>query len=139
MTTMNQEFSSAVNRREFIKQAGVLASAGFLGMGFLPKTKYKMGLQLFTIREPLSKDVTGTLKKVAALGYENLETYGFDPAQKKYYGLPAKGFQQLLSDLKLTTTSGHYDFNSLLTKPNDDLDRYVDQCIEGAHALKQDY
>src|SRR5258705_159791 len=139
MTTVTQEFLDAMNRRTFMKQAGGLTAAAFLGSGFLSKPKYKMGLQLFTIRDPLSKDVTGTLKKVAALGYQNLETYGFDAALKKYYGLPAKEFQQLLSDSNLTTTSGHYDFNSLLNKPNEDLDRYVDQCIEGAHALKQDY
>lgn len=126
-------------RRTFIKQTGAMAAAASLGLSFRSKPKYKMGLQLFTIREPLSKDVKGTLKQVAALGYQNLETYGFDPAQKKYYGYEAKEFRKLLSDLNLTTTSGHYDFNSLLNKSNDDLDRYVDQCSEGAHTIKQDY
>ena len=38
-----------------------------------------MGLQLFTIRDAMARDVTGTLKRVAALGYEEAETYGFDP------------------------------------------------------------
>lgn len=126
-------------RRTFIKQIGALAAFASIGLSFRSKPKYKMGLQLFTIREPLKNDVKGTLKQVAALGYQNLETYGFDPAQKKYYGYHAKEFQKILSDLNLTTTSGHYDFNTLLNKSNDDLDRYVDQCIEGAHAIKQDY
>ena len=139
MSEHSHEPSNTTSRRTFIKQSGVLAAASFLGLSFRPKAAYKMGLQLFTIREPLSKDVKGTLKKVADLGYENLETYGFDGAQKKYYGYDAKEFQRILSDLNLTTTTGHYDFVSLLTKPEDDLNRYVDQCIEGAHALKQDY
>ena len=130
----------ATNRRTFIKQTGILVSAAVLGLtSFRPKSTYKMGLQLYTIRDPLSKDAIGTLKKVAGLGYENLETYGFDGAQKKYYGYEAKEFQRILSDHNLTTTSGHYDLNSFLSKPDEDLDRYVDQCIEGAHALKQDY
>jgi len=131
--------SNPTDRRTFIKQAGALASASFFGFSFRPKPKFRMGLQLFTIREPMSKDVKGTLKQVAALGYQNLETYGFDGPQMKYYGYDAKEFQKILVDLKLTTTSGHYDFNSLLNKSEDDLNRYVDQCIEGAHALKQDY
>jgi sugar phosphate isomerase/epimerase len=139
MATKINQSSNTTDRRTFIKQSGVLASAAFLGFSFLPKTKYKMGLQLFTIREPLRQDVKGTLKQVAALGYHNLETYGFDSAQNKYYGYSAKDFQQLLSDLNLTTTSGHYDFNTLLNKSDEELDRYVDQCIEGAHTLKQDY
>jgi sugar phosphate isomerase/epimerase len=135
-----QEQSSTTTRRTFIKQTGMLASAAFLGLtSFNTKSKYKMGLQLYTIREPLTKDVKGTLKKVAALGYENLETYGFDGTQKKYYGYDAKEFHQILSDHSLKTTSGHYDLHAYLTKPIDDLNRYVDQCTEGAHLLKQDY
>ena len=51
--------------------------------------KYKMGLQLFTIRDAMAKDVVGTLKKVSALGYQDLETYGFDPDALKYYGMDA--------------------------------------------------
>ena len=73
------------------------------------------------------------------MGYENLETYGFNGPEGKYYGYEATDFQQILSDHKLTTTSGHYDLNLFLNKSEDDLDRYVDQCVEGAHALKQDY
>ncbi len=140
MTPSKEGQSNSTDRRTFIKQTGVLASAALLGLtSFRPKSKYKMGLQLFSIREPLSKDVRGTLKKVAALGYENLETYGFDATQKKYYGFEANEFQKLLTDLNLTTTSGHYDFTGFLTKPDDDLKRYVDQSIEGAHALHQKY
>ncbi len=140
MIQAKQMKSNITDRRTFMKQTGVLASAAFLGLAsFRAKAKYKMGLQLYTIRDPLSKDVKGTLKKVASLGYENLETYGFDAAQKKYYGYDAKEFLQILSDHNLTTTSGHYDLNSFLAKPQDDLNRYVDQCIEGAHALKQNY
>lgn len=140
MTQHKQEQSNPTDRRTFMKQAGILTSAAFLGLtSFSEKSKYKMGLQLYTIREPLSKDLKGTLKKVAALGYENLETYGFDGAQKKYYGFDAKEFQRILLDHNLISTSGHYDLNSFLIKPEDDLNRYVDQCIEGAHALKQNY
>ncbi len=139
MTTSEQNRPKQ-NRRNFIKQSSILASAALIGFtSFKPKAKYKMGLQLFTIREPLLKDVKGTLKKVADLGYENLETYGFDGTQVKYYGYDAKEFHNILCDLNLTTTTGHYDFTSFLIKPEDDLNRYVDQCIEGAHALKQDY
>lgn len=140
MTQSNQKNLYTTDRRKFIKQTSMLASAALLGLtSFRSKPKYRMGLQLFTIREPLSKDVKGTLKKVAALGYENLETYGFDAAQQKYYGYASKEFQQILSGYNLTASSGHYDFHPFLTKPQDDLNRYVDQCIEGAHSIKQKY
>jgi len=98
-----------------------------------------MGLQLFTVRQPLANDVTGTVKKIASIGYEDCETYGYDPDPVKYYGLKAQAFKQLLADNKMITTSGHYDFSKFFDKPADAMTRYVDQCIEGAHALGQRY
>lgn len=131
-----------INRRDFIIQSTSVASASFLALhGFTHSSsvKYKMGLQLFTIREPLAKDVTGTIKKIASIGYEDCETYGFDPEQGKYYGLKASAFKQLLAENNMVTTSGHYDFTKFFDKPADAMMRYVDQCIEGAHALGQRY
>ena len=131
-----------INRRDFIIQSTSVASASFLALhGFnnISPAKYKMGLQLFTIREPLSKDVVGTIKKIAAIGYEDCETYGYNPEQGQYYGLKASAFKQLLAENKMITTSGHYDFTKYFDKPTDAMMRYVDQCIEGAHALGQRY
>ena len=92
-----------INRRDFIVQSTSVASASLLALhGFThgSSAKYKMGLQLFTVREPLSKDVVGTIKKIASIGYEDCETYGYDPDKGQYYGLKASAFKQLLADNK---------------------------------------
>lgn len=131
-----------MNRRDFIVQSTSVASASLLALhGFttISSAKYKMGLQLFTVREPLSNDVVGTIKKIASIGYEDCETYGYDPGKVQYYGLKASAFKQLLAENKMITTSGHYDFTKFFDKPADAMMRYVDQCIEGAHALGQRY
>ena len=131
-----------IKRRDFIYRSTCLVSASLMSLrGFsqLSFAKYKMGLQLFTIRAPLAKDVTGTIKKIASIGYEDCETYGYDPAAGTYYGLKAPVFKQLLADNKMITTSGHYDFTKFFDKSSDDLMRYVDQCIEGANAVGQRY
>jgi sugar phosphate isomerase/epimerase len=131
-----------VSRRNFILQTTSLLSASLLVKNGFYNTyfaKYKMGLQLFSIRDPLAKDLTGTIKKVASVGYEDCETYGYDPTQAKYYGLKAAAFKQLLADNNMITTSGHYDFTKYFDKPTDAMTQYVDQCIEGAHALRQKY
>jgi sugar phosphate isomerase/epimerase len=104
-----------------------------------PASKYKMGLQLFTVRAPLSSDVRETIKTIGALGYEDCETYGFDPEEGTYYGMEAKTFKQLLADNRMITTSGHYDFSKFFDKSDEAMMRYVDQCIIGADALKQRY
>ena len=132
----------AISRRDFIAQTSSILSASLLAaQDFSPmhSKKYKMGLQLFSIREPLSKDVRGTIRKIAAVGYEDCETYGYDPEKIQYYGMPAASFRQLLADNAMISTSGHYDFSKYFDKPGDELMRYVDQCITGAKALGQAY
>lgn len=129
-------------RRKFILQSTTLISASLMTIPDLARAahpKYKMGLQLFSIRGPLRDDLRGTLAKIATVGYEDSETYGYDPAKGTYYGLKAADFKQLLADHKMITTSGHYDFSQFFSKPAGELMRYVDQCIAGAHALGQRY
>jgi len=126
-------------RRAFAQQAGLFASAALVAPAVLAQPRHKMGLQLFTIRDALRRDVAGTLKSIAAMGYQEVETYGFDPDGIGYYRLPAKEFAQLLRDNGITSPSGHYDLNKFVTTSVDDLDRYVDRCVEGAHALGQSY
>lgn len=131
-----------INRRNFLAQSASLASASLLawhGLTHLSRPGYKMGLQLFTIREPLSKDVPGTILKISSIGYEDCETYGFNPEKIQYYGQRAASFKQLLADHNMITTSGHYDFTRYFDKPADELLWYTDQCIAGAQALGQRY
>src|SRR5688572_20302909 len=134
--------TKSINRKDFIFQSASFMSAALLARHrFMndPFAKYKMGLQLFTVRGPLARDLTGSIKKIAAIGYEDCETYGYDPEQKKYYGIEASVFKQLLADNNMITTSGHYDFTKYFDKPADVMTKYVDQCIESANALGQKY
>jgi len=131
-----------ISRKTFIKQAGLLTAATFLSPSFSFnsfKLNYKLGLQLYTIREAISNNLRDTLQRIASFGYEEVEIYGFKDAQ--YYGVSPRVVKQMLDDYNLTTSSGHYDLNKFMLEgsTNDDLKRYVDECIEGAHALKQSY
>ena len=131
-----------IDRRDFILQSTAFMSASLLalhGVTIDSAVKYKMGLQLFTVRGPLARDLAGTVSKIASIGYEDCETYGYDPEQHTYYGLPASSFKQLLADNKMITTSGHYDFTKYFNTPADAMMKYVDQCIQGAHAVGQRY
>lgn len=129
-----------MNRRKFISASGISAACLLTGFSAKPnKPKFKMGLQLFTIRAAMAKDPQSSLQRAAALGYEDLETYGFDPAKISFYGLNAKDFYKMITDLGLTTSSGHYDLNKFIKAPDADLFSYVDKCIEGALAIQQKY
>jgi sugar phosphate isomerase/epimerase len=129
-------------RRRFLQCTAMLASLGATGMSLASaaaKSRNRMGLQLYTVRDPMAKDPVGTLKQAAALGYRNFETYGFEPDTLKYYGMPARDFRKVLGDLDLATTTGHYDLHRYLAQPAAAMTAYIDRCIEGARALDQKY
>jgi sugar phosphate isomerase/epimerase len=60
----------------------------------------QIGLQLFSLREETVKDFTGTLEKVANLGYKGVEFAG-------YGGLSAKELKSVLEHLGLKAASSH--------------------------------
>ena len=123
------------NRRTFIQQAGLLATGLVINPSvFLMKDKV-VGLQLYSLREYIGKDVKGIIAKVAAAGYKDVETYGFDE-KNQFFGLTPKAFLDLLKSNGLTSTSGHYNPNAFLYgKGNDEL-KYM---IEGSAASNQQH
>ena len=141
---MKYNLSSLPSRRNFLQQAGFLSTSALMFPSALQRNasnKFKLGLQLFTIREAMAKDLRATFKRIVEFGYQEVETYGFNYGNNKYYwGLEPKQASQLLSDCGLTTSSGHYDLDKYFAKDQQDaLRRYTDQCIAGATALKQSH
>lgn len=130
------------SRREFIKQSTVLGMGTILTPEFISKRNYKLGLQLYTLNKEMNTDLVGTLKKVASIGYKEVETFGFNWGNSTgYWNFEPKNVKQVLDDNGLKSISGHYNLNNFIlpNKTDDDLKRYVDECIKGALTLKQDY
>ncbi|MFK8161817.1 MAG: sugar phosphate isomerase/epimerase family protein [Lewinella sp.] len=127
-----------MNRRTFIQQAAMVGGAAILPLSCSPES-YKMGYQLFSIRDEMAKDPVATLKALKTMGYEDFEVYGFDEEEMSIYGLKPAEFKQVLSDLDLTVTSGHYGFSNHLDSAPDVLKAFVDKCIVCAKALDSKY
>lgn len=123
-------------RRTFLTQAGLATAGVLLAPGLLKAaTGHKPGIQLYSLRDQLPKDVKGVIGKVAKAGYKEVETFGYD-AKTGYWGLNTKDFGKLLKDNGLTTPSGHYGIDSFFGKgETEDLKRY----IEVANTLGQSY
>jgi sugar phosphate isomerase/epimerase len=64
-----------------------------------------LGIQLYSVREDMSKDPVGTLKQIAAMGYKNVEHANY--VDRKFYGQSAAEFKKTLDDLGLKMPSGH--------------------------------
>ncbi|MDU0199798.1 MULTISPECIES: sugar phosphate isomerase/epimerase [Paenibacillus] len=59
-----------------------------------------IGLQLYTLRDDMAKDLEGTLRHVAKLGYEGVEFAG-------YFDKPAAEMKDLLDELGLKAIGSH--------------------------------
>src|SRR5574340_906430 len=95
-----------MRRRDFIRNAAWGLGAALAGTRFpLKLDAYPLampvGLQLYTLRDQLAKDVPGTLRQVAAIGYKEVELYAL-------YGKAPAEFERLLRDDGLASPSSHY-------------------------------
>jgi len=131
-----------MNRRSFVEKTGILGVATVLPLScFSMKDdlKFKMGYQLYSVRDALAKDPIATLKALKSMGYQDFEAYGFDDEKEEYYGFKSSEFKNILDDLELSVTSGHYGFHTYLNRSEEELMRFVDACIVGARKLNSKY
>jgi sugar phosphate isomerase/epimerase len=125
-----------MKKREFIKQSAIL-SAGFFAM---PKLAFentpKIGLQLYTLRDIIAKDVPGVLGQISKAGYGELEMFGL-AAGNTFFGHPVKKITELLKENNLTSPSGHYMPEDFLFKNGNGDD--VKNLCDVAHELGNQY
>lgn len=96
-----------MKRRTFLKQSAVL-STGFLAMPELVFGRTpKIGLQLYTLRDIIGKDVPGVFSQISKAGYGEVEMFGLT-AENKFFGQPVKKIVELLNANNLTSPGGHY-------------------------------
>ncbi len=130
-----------MNRRTFLHRTATAAPAllSLPAISWASKPRYKLGLQLYTVRDAMAEDPLKTLKYLKELGYEDFEIYGFNPETETIYGMPATELKEALDDLGLSVSSGHYGFSDYFDAPWDQLQGFVDQCILAARQLDSAY
>ncbi|MEO6330072.1 MAG: sugar phosphate isomerase/epimerase [Ginsengibacter sp.] len=110
------------SRREFLKTSGAVV----IGSALLPNlakasnlnAAKDVGVQLYTVRKEMLADNIGTLKKLAALGYKEIESAGSDKGN--YYGLKPAEMKKVIKDLGMNLRSGHVHFDGKWQQTIDD-------------------
>jgi len=99
-----------LNRRKFLQSTGTLVLGGMVLSGKAAsllnfKAPHAVGLQLFTVFGIIDDDVKGTLTKIAAIGYKEMES----AFSKKggYYGMKPLEFKAMVNDLGMSWKSHH--------------------------------
>ncbi len=111
-------------RRNFIKTLSAATALTMLSpteLIAMPKNKY-IGIQLYTIREKLKEDFDGTIKKIAKIGFNSIETAGY--SEGKFYGYSPKDFLNYTKDLGLKALSSHADVQW------NNIDQMIDHTLE---------
>ncbi len=113
-----------ISRKSFIQQSGLMIAGLAVKPSSLFAKDMKIGIQLYSIREIIGKDVDGFLAKISAAGYSDVETYG-----GQFFGLEPKAFKALLTKNHLTSYSGHYTINKYLLEngPDDEVKMQIDK------------
>jgi sugar phosphate isomerase/epimerase len=128
-----------INRRAFLNTTAK-ATGAFLVLSQLPSqifaaasaNKMPLGFQTFTVRDMLGKDLSGTLKMIAGMGYEltemcspkGYEMIGFGPLAK----MKTADIRSIITDAGLICPSCHFGFGEFA-------DDKIDERIEFAHQL----
>ena len=111
-------------RRIFIKTVSAATALSMISPFeiFAMNKKKFIGIQLYTIREDLKKDFEGTLKKIAKIGFNAVETAGY--SDRKFYGFEPKKFKKYTEKLGLVAQSSHTDVKLK------NLDQIIDDTLE---------
>lgn len=125
-----------IKRRTFLINTGLALGAIAIAPTFaFNSTKRAIGIQLWTLRDTLPKDVKGVLGQVGRAGFTEVETFGYS-ADKGFFGTSVSDFKSILDDNGLKATSNHFDFNSMIKDGSTDL---VQNYIETANQLGSEY
>jgi sugar phosphate isomerase/epimerase len=121
-------------RRHFFKQAS-FATTGLL----FAKTdwifrKPEIGLQLYTLRNEVSKNLRSTIARIAQIGFTDVETFGYSSG--KYFGLSVREFAAIFKQNNLTTPSGHYSLPDYLSKGDED---DLKKTVEDSRTMSHDF
>src|SRR5688572_14382094 len=96
--TLFASFCASIFAALFLAGCSTAKTAG-TGASF----KGPIGLQLYSLRADFSKDVPGTMAKVASFGIKHVEL-------ASTYGMPPDKFLALLESNGLKAVSGHFPY-----------------------------
>jgi sugar phosphate isomerase/epimerase len=121
-------------RRHFIQQASLFTTALLINKSNWFDKKHEIGLQLYTLRNQVQKDLPGTIARIASTGYTDVETFGYNAG--KYFGLSVSDFAAIFKQNNLTTPSGHYNLFDYLGKGDENV---LKTTVADSRAMKHDF
>lgn len=107
-----------ITRRKFFQNTGAIALSTLIlpsisnGRNWLTdqdlglKNIKAIGLQLYSVKDVLEKDLKGTLEQISKMGFKEIESY--PGSRGHYYGMEPKEFSAMLNGMGLKLISSHF-------------------------------
>jgi sugar phosphate isomerase/epimerase len=114
-----------MNRREFLGASGAgLVAARFGHFAHADRKLSAIGLQLYSVRDEMKRDFDGSLQKVAAIGYAEVEFAG-------YFDRSPRDVRAALDRVGLRAPSAHIPF--------DQIEKNLPAILDAAHTIGHEY
>lgn len=111
----------SVTRRKFLQTTGLITAAGLVSKNKLfaaPLNLKTYGIQLWSVKNALSKDPKGVLKQLADDGYTQIES--FEGSKGMFWGMSATDFKKYMDDLGMKIISSHCNIEQDFDKKAED-------------------
>lgn len=131
-----------MDRKEFLLKgtafaAGTIILPSACTSSNTSKASIAPGLQLYTIRDAIAEDFEGSLKRVADLGYTNIELFSYQNGE--YFGHSIAEVKSIMNDLGLKPKSSHVLAGIATPDMTGTMTTGWEQTVEDAAELGQDY
>jgi hypothetical protein len=120
-----------LSRSEFLKLVAGMAGAAFVPEVWANPWGLPLGIQLYTVRNDLESNFGGVLKKLAGMGYQEVEAGFTDSGEIQFNAGSVTEFRKMLEGAGLRVPSSHFPV------PNNDAEWNAN--IERAHKLNLQY
>lgn len=122
------------SRRDFLKTTSLaLAGAAVANPALrLVGSAYPavhLGIQLWSVRDAMAKDATGTIRELREMGYREVEGFGYKDGNM--FGMPIKDYAKTLKDNGISSPSCHHpvtlaDWNASTKQISDSVKKAID-------------
>lgn len=128
-----------MKRREFIATSALATAGAFLLPSCVSKEKMSqaMGIQLYTLKDTIEADVSGTLKALSDIGITELEAWSYNDGT--IFGMPYADFAAQAKDQGMQIISGHYDTGYSTPLQKGTLRNGWERAVEDAKKIGQPY
>jgi sugar phosphate isomerase/epimerase len=103
-----------VNRRDFIARSSAVAASVVVGShasrpAAAAECNPPLGVQLFTVRDELRRDLRATLARLREIGFTQAELYGLSGRENRLFGLTAAELESAFAANALSVELAHVD------------------------------